>query len=137
MEKLTFNQQGIIADIAKKIRQWREQASGRLTANEINSGLHILDVVMEHTPQLLENMPDDIIIPSETDTPAEKAPFNLTTDLICQAVAFDKRKKVLRVDSFLLLKRICEGNTTLNKYNENKVHQHILTLMRSGFDSNG
>lgn len=133
-EKLSFNQQGMTADIAKKIRRWTGQTFSQLTKAEISSGLFILEVVMENAPQLLENMPDDVIIPQEATTPAEKALSNLTIDLICQAMAYDKRKRVLKVDSFLLLKRICEGNTTLNKYNENKVRQHILTLIRNGFD---
>lgn len=131
---LTFHQQQIAADIAKKVKLWREQTPSRLTANEINSGLYILEIVMEHAPQLLENMPNDVVISTETSVSGVEATFSLDIDLVCKAVAFDKHQRVLRVESFLLLKKICEGKSTINGYNRNKINHIISSLIRNGFD---
>ncbi len=136
-EKLTFNQQRTAADIARKIRQWREQASNRLTANEINSGLYILETVLEQAPQLLENMPEDAISNIPELSPANLLDqLTITTELVQKAVAWDKRHRVLSIKYHLLLKDIAEGRKTLNANNRQFVTEKIHILTARGFSPN-
>ena len=132
-EKLTFNQQGIAADIAKKIRQYREQSSGRLTVSEINSGLFILELVMEHGSQLLENMPDDTLSEPVVKQ-SDEVP--LTIELIQKAVTWDKRHRILSIKYYLQLEEIAKRRATLNVYNMPVIRDKINLLINKGFDPN-
>ncbi|MGF7217079.1 hypothetical protein GGR92_003246 [Spirosoma lacussanchae] len=58
--KLSFNQRRIVAGIGKTIRQWGKRSSERLDDNATTSGPLIVDIVKEHAPQFLVNMPDDV-----------------------------------------------------------------------------
>lgn len=130
-DKLTRHQRELASDIARKIRQWRDQAPGRLTVNEINAGLHILAVVMEHAPELLENMPDDIIMESSS---SETDEFPITIELVQKAVAWDRRKRVLTPSYHVFLKNIAEGQKTLNIHNLPTVRGKINLLVKRGFE---
>lgn len=108
----------------------------RLTLSIAKSGEIILEKVMIEAPQLLENMPDDVVIPPETYSALQEPSIDLTDDLICRAVAYDKSKKVLRIDGYLVLKNIAQGKTTLNGGNKDKVRKLTGVLIGKGFDLN-
>ncbi|AUD02428.1 AIPR family protein [Spirosoma pollinicola] len=132
--KLTFHQQQISSDIAKKIRQWKDQTTNRLTTSEINSGLYVIELVIEHAPQLLENMPDDTspIIHAHAFKSSEKE-ISLSLELIKEAVAWDRRHKILSIKYHLLLKSIAEERTTLNSSNRQLTTDKIVLLISRGF----
>ena len=85
---------------------------------------------MTEAPQLLKNMPDDVVMLPET-YPTGQQP---TIDLICRAVAYDKSKKVLRINAHVFLRNIAQGKTTLNEYNKNKARKLISVLVTKGFE---
>lgn len=131
---LTFHQQQIAADIAKKIRQWRDQAPARLTASEISSGLHTLEKVMEHAPQLLERMPDDAI-PAINNPPAgSENNLVITIELVQKAVAWDKRNMVLSNRDHEQLREVGRGSSLIHAGNTNLIRAKIQALSRKGFD---
>ena len=132
-EKLSLHQRGIAADIAKKIRQWRDQALSRLSANEINAGLHILEIVKENAPPLLEEMPDDII---SEPTPETLNQLPITIELVQEAVAWDKRHKILSIKYYDMLTEIAQGQKSLNAYNMDLVRSKIKFLISKGFNPN-
>ena len=127
---LTFNQRQVATEMASLVRKWSDKAPERLTAAMINSGKAILEKVMTEAPQLLKNMPDDVVMLPET-YPTGQQP---TIDLICRAVAYDKSKKVLRINAHVFLRNIAQGKTTLNEYNKNKARKLISVLVTKGFE---
>lgn len=130
--KLTFHQQQIAADIAKEIRQWRELAPRKLSTNEINAGLYILELVLEHSPKLLENMPDDAI--PITSAPSEIAnQIVVSLEQVQKAVAWDKRRKVLSIRHHIQLKEIAAERKKLNDYTMHSITYIIKQLIRQGF----
>jgi hypothetical protein len=132
---LTFHQQQVCADIARKKKQWGEQAPAKLTAPEINSGLTILDIVLEQAPQLLESMPDEIVTTVPEVAPNESpAQYAITLELVQKAVAWDKRKRALAVNNHVKLKDIAEGRNRLAEYNMPTVRKQIDFIIRRGFD---
>ena len=133
-EKLTHHQRGLASDIARRIRQWRDQSPGRLTTNEINAGLNILETVIEHASQLLENMPDDVL---QEPAISESDAFPITIELVQKAVAWDRRNRVLIASYHVLLKDIAEGRRTLNAHNMPTVRSKINVLVRRGFPPAG
>lgn len=131
---LTFHQQQVAGDIAKKIRQWREQAPVRLVASEINSGLYILERVMEHTPQLLENMPDDATPVADDTAVNVENQLLVTVELVQKAVAWDKRNMVLSNRDHEQLKEVGRGSSLIHAGNTALIRAKIQALIRKGFD---
>lgn len=137
MNQLTFHQQQIANDIARKIRQHRDQTPNRLTANEVESALYILDIIMEQAPQLLENMPNDVLPPPQPVSSNEShKQTTISLEQVKAAVAWDKRKKVLSIKDHVQLKEIAEGKTRLNTHNMSSINYSIRKLKSEGFDPN-
>lgn len=133
--QLTFHQQQVSSDIAKRIRQWREQTPARLTTSEISAGLNILELVIERAPQLLQNMPDDAVpVAPEPVSAGVENQLIITVELIQKAVAWDKRHRVLIIPHHVQLKEIAEGRRSLHAGNTPSIRYRIITLIKRGFD---
>ncbi|MCY7357354.1 MAG: AIPR family protein [Rudanella sp.] len=131
-EKLTFNQRNMAAGVAHEIRKNSTLAPDKLKTQEISGGELILEKIMAEAPQLLQNMPDEIVFPSE-DLSVQPPVFELTMDVIRRAIAFDKSRKVLKIPSHVFLKEIGEGKRTLNDTNRGAIQKLVSTLSKWGF----
>lgn len=129
---LTFNQRQVATEIASLVRKWSDKAPERLTAAMVSSGETILEKVIAEVPQLLESIPDDVVMPA-VDLSVKPA-IEVTVDIVRQAVAFDKRKKVLKIHAYNFLKEIVEGRKTLNEHNKGAVRKLIGALVSKGFE---
>lgn len=57
-----------------------EQLDRLVTAALINSGETILEKIIAEAPQLLENMPDDVVLLPETHSVGQQPPTDITED---------------------------------------------------------
>lgn len=136
-DQLTFHQRQIAADIAQKLRQWKEQTSGKLTASEVITGLYILEKVIEYAPQLLEEIADDTLNNAvEPVVIGTSGQLEITIELIQKAVTWDKKNKVLTPSYHVLLREIGTGQKALHAGNTRAVTNNIAYLIRRGFDPN-
>jgi len=133
-DQLTFHQRQIAGDIAQKIRQWQDKAFARLTVSEINSGLFVLEKVLEHSPQLLENMPDDAFPAGETITAEPDGQSTITLELIQKAVAWDKKHKNLAIPHHVIMRDIAHGHKSIHAGNTSFLTSRIKWLKQKGFD---
>ena len=132
-QTLTFNQQQVAISIGLDIRRGTTLAPDKLKPQEIKWGKDILEKIIAEVPHLLDNMPDDVVIPPEPYS-VQQSTIDLTDDLICRAVAYDRSKKILRIDGHVFLKNIAQGKIPLNGNNKDKVRKLVGVLVGKGFE---
>ena len=124
-DQLTYHQRTMALAVGDKVKKPNNQ----FTDLERQTGQFLLELVMEQAPDLLQQTDE-----SEPVAVEESAlEFVVSVALVQQAVAFDKRRRILAVKTHLQLKDIAEGRKTLNAYTTPFAKNKISFLMTRGF----
>jgi len=120
----TDNQCSIIFNLASRVR-----TNGRISENEKNIGLKVLDTVIEKAPELLFDA-DDIL---EQDIAKSTQVPDLTMELIKKMVIWEKKNKKLKNHHYKLLEDILVGKQQLTELNKKYCLFSYQILFKHGF----
>lgn len=120
----TDYQCSIIFNIASRIR-----TSGRISENEKNIGLKVLETIIEKVPELLFEL--DNIVEEEIPIKFESPEMNM--ELIKKMVVWEKKNKKLKDHHYMLLVNILEGKQKLTDLNKKYCLLNLKTLRIFGF----
>lgn len=123
--KLTQQQRNTALTIAGRVRN-----NTKISDYERVTGIKIIDVVIENSPELLFEI-DEISI--KTDFAKNENEIKITIDLIKKMVEWDKKNKMLKDHYFVFMNNIVMGKYPLNERAENYAKISFKFLKKNGF----
>ncbi len=125
-DRLTYHQRTMALAVGDKVKKPNSQ----FTDSERQAGQFLLELIMKKAPDILRQTDEpEPVAAGEPDTE-----LIVSVELVQQAVAFDKRRRILAVKSHLQLKDIAEGRKTLNTYTLPFAKEKINFLLTRGFE---
>ena len=121
---LTIRQRDIAFNLAGRIRN-----NSKISDNERNGGLEIMDIVINKAPELLEEI-DNINEQAEKEK-SNKTEINI--DLIKKIIEWDKEHKKLKGFEFLFMKELLSGKKPLSEHNKNIAKLNYEKAKKYGF----
>jgi len=120
-DEFTIQMRSIAFDLASRVRN-----NTAISNYERNTGMKILDVVIEKYPELLSEVDN---VPQKR----EESSLEITIELIKEVILWDKKVKKLKAIEFGFLLSIADGRKSLNEHNKKIAGWNIQRAIKCGF----
>lgn len=113
-----------ILNIASKVKN-----KGKLSDYELNSGIKILNIVIENAPEILFDI--------EEMAPEDKTSnqLDITIETIQKMLAWDKKHKKLKPHHFTYMQEVANGKSPLGEQAKRYAKLNIQSLKKYGFEA--
>lgn len=121
---LSVQQQSVAWNICGKLRN-----KSRISDYERTSAIRILDVIIDHAPEILFDIEESV----EHSTNNAHIKEEITIELVKKILAWDKKNKRLKDQYFLYMKNIVDGNKPLNEQAKKYIQYNLQSIKKYGF----
>lgn len=124
--ELSEQKKSVAFNLASKVR-----SNGRISDSERQTGLAILDIVIEKAPKILETI--DAINVKEKEQ-KEKRISEITLERVAKIVQWDKKNRRLKDFEYRFMLELSEGKRPLNERNKYLASLNLQKVKKYGFD---